>query len=121
MGRIDIYRVDCVNAPAQKGPIDFRRCVNGNTIEGRDRGSCGPVEDLGHAYCGLALQAPGLHDTKQSPGKRVEKAPFHGLEVPIGFGSEDCGKHSEDVFGNFPAFVKLITSYCENWDDKSIF
>ena len=37
---IDIYRVDCVNAGAQKDPIDFRRCVNGNTIEGRDRGSC---------------------------------------------------------------------------------
>ena len=57
VGRIDIYRVDCVNAGAQKGPIDFRRCVNGNTIEGRDRGSCGQVEDLGHAYCGQ----PWLH------------------------------------------------------------
>ena len=69
VGRIDIYRVDCVNAGAQKGPIDFRRCVNGNTIEGRDRGSCGQVEDLGHAYCGQ----PGLHshrslhNTKQNP------------------------------------------------------
>ena len=40
VGRIDIYRVDCVNAGAQKDPIDFRRCVNGNTIEGRDRASC---------------------------------------------------------------------------------
>ena len=57
VGRIDIYRVDCVNVGAQKGPIDFRRCVNGNTIEGRDRGSCGQVEDLGHAYCGQ----PRLH------------------------------------------------------------
>ena len=48
VGRIDIYRVDCVNVGAQKHPIDFRRCVNGNTIEDRDTVL---AEDLGHAYC----------------------------------------------------------------------
>ena len=40
MGWIDIYRVDCVNPTWQKPSIDFRRCVNGNTIEDRDTGSC---------------------------------------------------------------------------------
>ena len=30
---------DCVNQDTQKLPIDFLRCVNGNTIEG-DRAFC---------------------------------------------------------------------------------
>ena len=42
---IDIYRVDCVNAGAQKDPIDFRRCVNGNTIDG-DTSFCIPRTEL---------------------------------------------------------------------------
>ena len=82
--RIDIYRVDCVNPTWQKGPIDFRRCVNGNTIEGRDRVSCRPVEDLGHAYCGQARPAAFM-TRNRTWAKGVEKASFHGPEVEMGF------------------------------------
>ena len=73
VGRIDIYRVDCVNAGAQKDPIDFRRCVNGNTIEGRDRGSCRAVEDLGHAYCGQAEHPAAFMTRNRTWAKGAKK------------------------------------------------
>ena len=85
VGRIDIYRVDCVNASAQKDPIDFRRCVNGNTIEGRDRVSCRPVEDLGHAYCGQAQHPAAFMTRNRTRPKGEEKAPIHGPEVATGY------------------------------------
>ena len=87
VGRIDIYRVDCVNASAQKDPIDFRRCVNGNTIEGRDRVSCRPVEDLGHAYCGQAQHPAAFMTRNRTRPKGEEKAPIHGPEVAKPYGT----------------------------------
>ena len=80
VGRIDIYRVDCVNVGAQKHPIDFRRCVNGNTIEGRDRGSCSWQWKTWGTHTAARPQACSLHDTKQNLG---EEAPFHGPEVAL--------------------------------------
>ena len=65
LGRIDIYRVDCVNASAQKDPIDFRRCVNGNTIEGRDRVSCGQWKTWGtHTAARPSTLHPSWHETE---------------------------------------------------------